>query len=137
MPRRETEDFQEELEREFVRRIYWRGIEGANTKELRRQAWPYLLRLFAWDEEPEPKTSAFTAHYRCPLSPAVIMAISRENVEEWRVLEAQVRKQDEEAFIAARMRKLSPPPRDSSVVSDVFEPEEKVESRAGRVELVL
>ena len=99
-----------------MKRIYWRGIEGTNAKELRRQAWPYLLRLFAWDEDPEPKTSSFTKRYR-------------EEVEEWRLLEAEVRKRDEEAFIAARMRKPSPPPRDSSVVSDVFEPDEKAEEK--------
>ncbi|CAD6194101.1 unnamed protein product [Caenorhabditis auriculariae] len=101
----------EELEREFLQRVYLRGIEGKNPKELRRQAWPYLLGLYAWTEAPEPKTSEFTAKYR-------------EEVDEWRILEAEVRRRDEEAFIAARQKRGSPT-RECSVMSDVFEdPEE-------------
>ncbi|EYC02328.1 hypothetical protein Y032_0100g3236 [Ancylostoma ceylanicum] len=53
-----------ELEEEFLLRVYWKGIEGTSTKELRRQAWPYLLRLFRWDEDPEPKMTEFTEKYR-------------------------------------------------------------------------
>ncbi|VDM75846.1 unnamed protein product [Strongylus vulgaris] len=116
-----------ELEEEFLLRVYWKGIEGSSTKELRQQvrsqdnffmmashisnAWPYLLKLFQWDEDPEPKMTEFTERYR-------------EDVESWRVLEERVRRQDEEDFIAARHRKPSFTERDLSVVSDVFEEEE-------------
>ncbi|VDO92333.1 unnamed protein product [Heligmosomoides polygyrus] len=97
-----------ELEEEFHLRVYWKGIEG--SKHLRRQAWPYLLKLFRWDEDPEPKISEFTTKYR-------------EDVENWRVLEAEVRRQDEEDFLAARHRKVLLPERESSIISDVFEDE--------------
>ncbi|KHJ76393.1 hypothetical protein OESDEN_23987, partial [Oesophagostomum dentatum] len=87
-----------ELEEEFLLRVYWKGIEGASPKELRQQvrgsdgmsaarAWPYLLRLFRWEEDPEPKMTEFTQKYR-------------EDVDSWRVLEERVRRQDEEDFIA-------------------------------------
>ncbi|KAK6742526.1 hypothetical protein RB195_010036 [Necator americanus] len=98
----------DELEEEFLLRIYWKGIEGSNPKRLRRQAWPYLLQLFQWNEDPEPKMTEFTEKYR-------------EDVERWRSLEGQVRRQDEEDFIAARHRKPSLPERESSIASDVFE----------------
>ncbi|EYC02332.1 hypothetical protein Y032_0100g3236 [Ancylostoma ceylanicum] len=45
----------------------------------------------------------------------------REDVDGWRVLEGQVRRQDEEDFIAARHRKISQPERECSIASDVFE----------------
>ncbi|CAJ0598802.1 unnamed protein product [Cylicocyclus nassatus] len=99
-----------ELEEEFLLRVYWKGIEGTCTKELRQQAWPYLLRLFRWDEDPEPKMTEFTEKYR-------------EDVDGWRVLEERVRRQDEEDFIAARHRRPSFTERELSVVSDVFEEE--------------
>ncbi|KAK6035259.1 hypothetical protein COOONC_27236 [Cooperia oncophora] len=99
-----------ELEEEFFLRVYWKGIEGTATKELRRQAWPYLLKLFSWDEEPEPKMTEFTAKYR-------------EDVENWRVLEAEVRRQDEEDFLAARHRRFPMPERECSLTSEVFEDE--------------
>ncbi|CAI4228871.1 unnamed protein product [Auanema sp. JU1783] len=101
-----------ELEQEFLLRVYWKGIEGSNPKELRRQAWPFLLKLFNWQDSPEPKTSEFTQRYR-------------EDVEKWRVLEAEVRRKDEEAFIAARHRKNSPIPKEDSIMSDVFEEEKQ------------
>nr|CDJ89035.1 RUN and RabGAP TBC domain containing protein [Haemonchus contortus] len=97
-----------ELEEEFLLRVYWKGIEGTATKELRRQAWPYLLKLFDWDEEPEPKMTEFTKKYR-------------EDVDSWRVLEAEVRRQDEEDFIAARHRRIPMPERECSMTSEVFE----------------
>ncbi|WKX99578.1 hypothetical protein Q1695_014451 [Nippostrongylus brasiliensis] len=99
-----------EIEEEFLLRVYWKGIEGTSSKELRRQAWPYLLNLFHWDEDPEPKMTEFTTKYR-------------DDVDQWRVLEAEVRRQDEEDFIAARHRKTSAPGRECSILSDVFDDE--------------
>lgn len=99
-----------ELEEEFHLRVYWKGIEG--SKHLRRQAWPYLLKLFRWDEDPEPKISEFTTKYR-------------EDVENWRVLEAEVRRQDEEDFLAARHRKVLLPERE-------FDHQRRVRGRMGR-----
>lgn len=55
--------FQEENEKEFLKRVYWRGIEGINTKEVRRMAWPYLLGLFEWNESPESRLEQFTSQY--------------------------------------------------------------------------
>ncbi|RCN33028.1 hypothetical protein ANCCAN_21147 [Ancylostoma caninum] len=130
-----------ELEEEFLLRVYWKGIEGTSTKELRRQAWPYLLRLFRWDEDPEPKMTEFTEKYRHVPSkfPAFTTFYAssvqfrslkcsnahldklKEDVDGWRVLEGQVRRQDEEDFIAARHRKISQPERECSIASDVFE----------------
>ncbi|PAV68793.1 hypothetical protein WR25_20972 [Diploscapter pachys] len=103
-----------ELEQEFLSRVYWKGIEGSNPKELRRQAWPYLIGLFKWDENQEPKTGEFTKKYR-------------REVDDWRVLEAEVRKRDEEAFIAARAKKFSSPVRECSIASDVFEEDNRPE----------
>lgn len=95
-----------ENEEEFLKRVYWRGIEGANSKEIRRMAWPYLLGLFEWSENPEGKLEQFTKQYW-------------EEIEEWRVLEAEVRRRDEEAFRAARARKAASPVREESC--EVFE----------------
>ncbi|KAK6020149.1 hypothetical protein OSTOST_14203, partial [Ostertagia ostertagi] len=112
-----------ELEEEFLLRVYWKGIEGTATKELRRQAWPYLLKLFSWDEDPEPKMTEFTTKYR-------------EDVDSWRVLEAEVRRQDEEDFLAgtsiyqfakgcfpSRHRRFPMAERECSIASEVFEDE--------------
>ncbi|CAJ0583161.1 unnamed protein product, partial [Mesorhabditis spiculigera] len=97
-----------ELEKEFLQRVYWRGIEGDSPKDLRRRCWPYLIGLFAWQEEIEPKTTQFTQVYR-------------DDVEKWRVWEAEVRRLDEEAFNSVRERKVSV--REESITSDVFEEE--------------
>lgn len=81
---------QPELWDECIRRVYWAGIGSGKEEEdkaLRRQIWPYLLGVFEWTENPEPKTTLFTEKYR-------------DDVEEWRVLEAEVRRRDEEAFNA-------------------------------------
>uniref|UniRef100_A0A8R1EKJ3 Rab-GAP TBC domain-containing protein n=1 Tax=Caenorhabditis japonica TaxID=281687 RepID=A0A8R1EKJ3_CAEJA len=95
-----------EHEDEFLQRVYWRGIEGVNSKEVRRMAWPYLLGLFEWDEHPEAKMEEFTQAYW-------------QEIDEWRVLEAEVRRRDEEAFRAARARKAASPVREESC--EVFE----------------
>ncbi|CAB3402709.1 unnamed protein product [Caenorhabditis bovis] len=97
-----------ELETEFLQRVYWTGIDGTNTKELRRQAWPYLLGLFEWSESPEYRMETFTQKYR-------------EEIEEWKILEEEVRRRDEEAFIAARSKKATSPIREGSMMSEVFE----------------
>ncbi|CAJ0943055.1 unnamed protein product, partial [Mesorhabditis belari] len=97
-----------ELEDEFLQRVYWSGIEGESPKELRRRCWPYLIGLFSWDEEMEPKTTNFTEKYR-------------QDVEKWRLWEAEVRRLDEEAFNSARERRVSV--REASITSDVFEEE--------------
>ena len=99
-------NFQKENEEEFLKRVYWRGIEGVNSKEIRRMAWPYLLGLFEWAEYPEGRLEQFTKQYW-------------EDIEEWRVLEAEVRRRDEEAFRAARARKAASPVREESC--EVFE----------------
>ncbi|PAV62790.1 hypothetical protein WR25_23423 isoform A [Diploscapter pachys] len=117
-----------ELEQEFLSRVYWKGIEGSNPKELRRQAWPYLIGLFKWDENQEPKTGEFTKKYRYNLVFKYIFLINfRREVDDWRVLEAEVRKRDEEAFIAARAKKFSSPVRECSIASDVFEEDSRPE----------
>ncbi|KAE9418917.1 hypothetical protein Angca_002346, partial [Angiostrongylus cantonensis] len=103
-----------ELEEEFLLRVYWKGIEGINAKQLRRQIWPYLLKVCRWDEESEPKLAEFTRKYS-------------EDGENWRVLESEVRRLDEEEFNAAKQRKPSTPGRESSMMCDVFE-EEWIES---------
>ncbi|ULT99868.1 hypothetical protein L3Y34_000855 [Caenorhabditis briggsae] len=95
-----------ENEEEFLKRVYWRGIEGVNSKEIRRMAWPYLLGLFEWNEYPEGRFEQFTKQYW-------------EDIEEWRVLEAEVRRRDEEAFRAARARRAGSPVREESC--EVFE----------------
>ncbi|KJH48811.1 hypothetical protein DICVIV_05064 [Dictyocaulus viviparus] len=53
-----------ELEEEFLFRVYWKGIEGINTKELRREAWPYLLMVCNWNEDLESKMTEITTKYR-------------------------------------------------------------------------
>ncbi|GMT19332.1 hypothetical protein PFISCL1PPCAC_10629 [Pristionchus fissidentatus] len=110
-----------ELFHECLLRVYWSGIGNGREEEdksLRRQVWPYLLGVFEWSESPEPKTTQVTEKYR-------------NDVEEWRVLEAEVRRRDEEAFNAARARKGATPIREMSITSDVFdeETEEKQDTR--------
>ncbi|GMR42503.1 hypothetical protein PMAYCL1PPCAC_12698 [Pristionchus mayeri] len=110
-----------ELWEECLQRVYWAGIGNGKEEEdkaLRRQVWPYLLGVFEWTENPEPKTTLFTEKYR-------------DDVEEWRILEAEVRRRDEEAFNAARARKGATPIREMSITSDVFdeETEEKKDSK--------
>uniref|UniRef100_A0A158P9H1 Rab-GAP TBC domain-containing protein n=1 Tax=Angiostrongylus cantonensis TaxID=6313 RepID=A0A158P9H1_ANGCA len=60
---------------------FWKRCRDEKT------IWPYLLKVCRWDEESEPKLAEFTRKYS-------------EDGENWRVLESEVRRLDEEEFNA-------------------------------------
>ncbi|CAI5446177.1 unnamed protein product [Caenorhabditis angaria] len=111
-----------ESETEFLRRVYYCGIE---SKELRRFAWPYLMGLYTWNEQNcEQRLEEYTRRYL-------------NDIEEWRVLETEVRRRDEEAFIAARAKKTATPLREGSIINEVFEDEPTCSHRDDHEHLVV
>jgi hypothetical protein len=69
------------MQREFLERCYFHGVKP----EARRETWPYLLQLIAWDEELEEYLPEWSQLYA-------------SEIKCWEKIEAEVVKRDCEQF---------------------------------------
>lgn len=105
--------FQQKTYNEFIRRIYFYGI----NPDLRFEAWPYLIKVVPWDKELDELLPDMEEKYT-------------RDLQKWGTIEEEVIRRDQEAFKAARLRQSSangdfnfPPIREQSINNEVFEEE--------------
>uniref|UniRef100_A0A0N5AVY8 Rab-GAP TBC domain-containing protein n=1 Tax=Syphacia muris TaxID=451379 RepID=A0A0N5AVY8_9BILA len=77
------------MENLFWRKAYLHGIAGDDTCQLRRQTWPYLIKLLNWDEDLEAKVPGLEEQYE-------------SDFDAWKKMETKVLARDQEEFTAGK-----------------------------------